>query len=226
MGRDFFDTIGIAILRGRGLRQEDEKEGVTAAVVSEKTARECWPGQDPLGRRIEIGAEDMVEGFLIGPGATGGAAEPATHRPHPDFPGGGRGPQRSRRPEHGGHRRAARDLCASAPLRLRQAHAARPRPADAGQPRGGRDRRGAPRDRGHRQHDQAVQPAQHDGADRHASLPGARRPVHLRRDRHLRADPGLGGASGCNGLLGDAAPARDRHPPGPGRPQPPTCSAW
>ncbi|MGO9256077.1 MAG: ABC transporter permease [Bryobacteraceae bacterium] len=75
VGRDFYDTIGIAILRGRGLRQEDEKEGVTAAVVSEKTARVCWPGQDPLGRRIVIGAEDMVQGFLFGPGAPGGGGQ-------------------------------------------------------------------------------------------------------------------------------------------------------
>jgi len=70
VGRGFFDTIGIPILRGRGLRQDDEKEGVTAAVVSEKTARDCWPGEDPLGRRIEIGAEDMVAGF--GPVMSGG----------------------------------------------------------------------------------------------------------------------------------------------------------
>ena len=34
------------------------------------------------------------------------------------------------------------------------------------------------------------------------------------------------GLAGCDGLLGDPAPPRDRHPPGPGRPQPPTCSAW
>ena len=76
VGRDFFETAGIAILRGRGFRQEDEKEGITAAVVSEKTARECWPGQDPLGRRIEIGAENGLEGFLIGAGASGSTRRP------------------------------------------------------------------------------------------------------------------------------------------------------
>jgi len=71
VGRGFFDTIGITILRGRGFGEEDEKEGMTAAVVSEKTARECWPGQDPLGRRIEIGAEDMVAGFAVSGGSFG-----------------------------------------------------------------------------------------------------------------------------------------------------------
>jgi macrolide transport system ATP-binding/permease protein len=76
VGRDFFNTTGIAILRGRGLRQEDEKEGVTAAVVSEKTARECWPGQDPLGRRIEVGSEDMAAGFAISGGVFGSGPLP------------------------------------------------------------------------------------------------------------------------------------------------------
>ena len=76
VGRGFFDTIGIAILRGRGLRQEDEKEGVTAAVVSEKTARECWLGQDPLGWRIEIGTEGMAEGFAISGGTFGPGSPP------------------------------------------------------------------------------------------------------------------------------------------------------
>jgi predicted permease len=75
VGPDFFDTIGITILRGRGLRREDEREGVTAAVVSEKTARECWPGDDALGRRIEIGAEDAAAGFAI----SGGTFGPGPH---------------------------------------------------------------------------------------------------------------------------------------------------
>jgi len=59
VGKDFFDTLGIPILAGRGFRQEDETNGSAAAIVSEKMARECWKGQDPLGKRIEIGSDDV-----------------------------------------------------------------------------------------------------------------------------------------------------------------------
>lgn len=59
VGRDYFDTLGIPILRGRGFREQDETDGSTAVIVSEKLVRDCWKGQDPLGRRIEIGNADV-----------------------------------------------------------------------------------------------------------------------------------------------------------------------
>jgi predicted permease len=65
VGRDFFETVGIPILRGRGFQEEDEKNGANAVVVSEKLVRLCWPGQDPLGRRIELGTTDMASGFSL-----------------------------------------------------------------------------------------------------------------------------------------------------------------
>ncbi|MBZ5726307.1 MAG: FtsX-like permease family protein [Acidobacteriia bacterium] len=71
VSRGFFDTLGIPVLRGRGFRQEDEGIGSTAVVVSEKLARDCWKGEDPLGRRMEIGAGDIpsfqVTGASAGP---------------------------------------------------------------------------------------------------------------------------------------------------------------
>ena len=70
VGADFFDTIGIPILRGRGFRKQDETNDSTAVIVSEKLVRDCWPGEDPLGRLIEVGNED-VPGFMIGTGAPG-----------------------------------------------------------------------------------------------------------------------------------------------------------
>lgn len=74
VSRDFFDTLGVSIVRGRGFRKEDEENGSTAVIVSERLVRECWKGEDPLGRRIEIGAED-IPGFALpskgSPGARG-----------------------------------------------------------------------------------------------------------------------------------------------------------
>jgi predicted permease len=69
--RDFFATLGIPILRGRAFRPDDESDDSTAAIVSEKLARLCWPNQDPLGRRIETGEEPPPTFFMSsGPRAT------------------------------------------------------------------------------------------------------------------------------------------------------------
>jgi predicted permease len=54
VGRDYFQTIGIPILRGRGFRPEEENPGAGKIVVSEALAREFWPGRDTLGQAIEI----------------------------------------------------------------------------------------------------------------------------------------------------------------------------
>jgi predicted permease len=66
VGRDFFDTIGIPVVLGRGFRKDDEVNGAHAAIVSQKLAQDCWKGQDPLGRRIEIGEEDLPAFIVAG----------------------------------------------------------------------------------------------------------------------------------------------------------------
>ena len=48
----FFDTIDVPVLRGRGFREEDTAGDRRVALVSERAARQLWPGQDAVGRRI------------------------------------------------------------------------------------------------------------------------------------------------------------------------------
>jgi predicted permease len=65
VGREFFQTMGIPIVRGRGFRQTEEADESMAAIVSEKLARESWPGEDAIGRRLELGESD-VPTFQVG----------------------------------------------------------------------------------------------------------------------------------------------------------------
>ncbi len=55
---DFFETIGIPIVRGRNFTQQEVRDGNdfdgAPAIVSEATARKFWPGQDPIGKRISF----------------------------------------------------------------------------------------------------------------------------------------------------------------------------
>jgi ABC-type antimicrobial peptide transport system permease subunit len=46
VGTEFFQTMGISLLRGRGLLPGE----TNAVVVSESLARKQWPGEDPIGK--------------------------------------------------------------------------------------------------------------------------------------------------------------------------------
>jgi putative ABC transport system permease protein len=49
---DFFATLGIQVRRGRGIEAGDTSGSPRVAVVSQRHADRCWPGHDPLGRRL------------------------------------------------------------------------------------------------------------------------------------------------------------------------------
>jgi putative ABC transport system permease protein len=52
----YFQVLGIPLLRGRMLSENDRAGAPDAAIVNQTFARAEWPGQDPLGQRIRIGA--------------------------------------------------------------------------------------------------------------------------------------------------------------------------
>jgi predicted permease len=50
----YFTTMGIPILRGRGLLDTDRADTPLVAVVNQKFANEYWPKQDALGKRFHL----------------------------------------------------------------------------------------------------------------------------------------------------------------------------
>ncbi len=52
VGPDYFRTFGIPIRKGRGLLSSDTKGADNVVVVNETLARQFWPGQDPIGRKV------------------------------------------------------------------------------------------------------------------------------------------------------------------------------
>ena len=50
----YFDTMRLAIIRGRGFRATDSADAPKVAVVNEQVAQHYWPGQDPLGKRFRM----------------------------------------------------------------------------------------------------------------------------------------------------------------------------
>jgi predicted permease len=49
---NYFDTLGVALLRGRAFARPVEQAQV--AIVSEAAARRLWPGQDPIGQMLRF----------------------------------------------------------------------------------------------------------------------------------------------------------------------------
>jgi predicted permease len=51
-GGDYFQTMGIALLRGRFFERSEELAVRPNAIVSEAAAELLWPGEDPIGQRL------------------------------------------------------------------------------------------------------------------------------------------------------------------------------
>jgi putative ABC transport system permease protein len=52
-----FQTLGIPIVRGRGITDADTSDSAPVAVVSQAVAARYWPGQDPIGKRLKFIAD-------------------------------------------------------------------------------------------------------------------------------------------------------------------------
>jgi len=51
---EYFATLRIPMLRGRGFRADEARSEARVAIVSGATARAFWPGQDPIGQTVRV----------------------------------------------------------------------------------------------------------------------------------------------------------------------------
>ncbi len=52
----YFRVLGIPLLRGRDMTEQDRTGAPGVILVSESMARRFWPHEDPLGKRLKLGA--------------------------------------------------------------------------------------------------------------------------------------------------------------------------
>ena len=52
---NYFETMGIRVLRGRSFADSDTSESAPVAIINETLARRIWPGEDPIGKRLKQG---------------------------------------------------------------------------------------------------------------------------------------------------------------------------
>ena len=64
---DYFEAMGIELLRGRTFTEAEQLANPGYIVVSRSTAERLWPGEDPLGKRLrfnQVGLTDTVIGVV------------------------------------------------------------------------------------------------------------------------------------------------------------------
>ena len=59
VGSQYFRTVGIPMIRGRDFTEAETKTNAPVAIVSEGTALRIWPGEEALGKTIQL-ADDGV----------------------------------------------------------------------------------------------------------------------------------------------------------------------
>jgi putative ABC transport system permease protein len=54
-GPGYFEALGIPVMNGRAFDDGDDQRGAPVAVVNESFARRAWPGEDPIGKHLQVG---------------------------------------------------------------------------------------------------------------------------------------------------------------------------
>lgn len=94
VGGDYFRALGIPVIKGRPFDARDFVAGSPPVVIVNDTmARQIWPGQDPLGKRIQVALEEETWVSVVGVAAdvkarafARGRVAPEIYLPHPLLP--------------------------------------------------------------------------------------------------------------------------------------------
>ena len=63
---NFLSTMGTPVLRGRGFEPRDETAGTNSVLINERMSQRFWPGEDPVGKVIQIGGAEGKPLTVVG----------------------------------------------------------------------------------------------------------------------------------------------------------------
>ncbi len=63
---DYFRTLKIPIRKGRFFSKQDEERSEGAVIINETMARRYWPGEDPIGKRINVNLGPQIWREIVG----------------------------------------------------------------------------------------------------------------------------------------------------------------
>ena len=63
---DYFQTLGISMLRGRSFSGADDENAQYVAIISNEMAKKFWPNMDPIGHQFKMATEDKHSIVVVG----------------------------------------------------------------------------------------------------------------------------------------------------------------
>jgi putative ABC transport system permease protein len=63
---NYFETLGIPIVQGRSFTAQDTQGGPAVAIINEAMARQVWPGEKALGKRLRLGPASVPFAEIVG----------------------------------------------------------------------------------------------------------------------------------------------------------------
>ncbi|HYP26690.1 MAG TPA: ABC transporter permease [Blastocatellia bacterium] len=63
--KDFFETMGIPLLKGRAFTDQDDAASPPVVVINQTMARQFWPDDDPLGKQVRL-SDPKITATVIG----------------------------------------------------------------------------------------------------------------------------------------------------------------
>jgi putative ABC transport system permease protein len=77
----YLETLRIPLIRGRFFDARDRQQASLTAIVNEKAAKEFWPNQNPIGKRVKFGRRDSDSPWLQVVGVIGDVKEVGLDEP-------------------------------------------------------------------------------------------------------------------------------------------------
>jgi putative ABC transport system permease protein len=62
----YFQTMRLPVLRGRAIEESDDARAPGVVMINERAAKEYWPGEDPIGKRIAFDTGATIRLTVIG----------------------------------------------------------------------------------------------------------------------------------------------------------------
>jgi predicted permease len=78
---DYLKTIGIPLLRGRYLNDDDKEGTLPVALINETMARQYWPGKEAVGKRFQVGDPDGKKPWITIVGIAGDVRQMGVDEP-------------------------------------------------------------------------------------------------------------------------------------------------
>ncbi len=60
----YLETLRVRLVKGRLIARDDRADGPRVAVINEELAARCWPGQDPIGRRLRRISQALSQDWI------------------------------------------------------------------------------------------------------------------------------------------------------------------